>query len=226
MDTHGLLGRWMRWVTAGEALGFVTPAVVGVLFFDAPAVVALPVFVLAGLVEGTVLGLFQARVLRDVLDVDARRWVVATALGAGAAWLIGMLPSTTWPLWEDWSGAVVLPLVAVLGSVLLVSIGVAQWTVLRRHLRRAGWWVAATALAWALGLGAFSAVSAPLWQPGQPTLLVAAIGVLAGVVMAATMALVTGLALRRLLRRQGPVVALVTALPQTAPGKPSWRQAS
>lgn len=45
----------------------------------------------------------------------------------------------------------------------------------------------------------FTAVTSPLWQEGQPVALIAAIGILGGAVMAATVAAVTGLVLVRLL---------------------------
>jgi hypothetical protein len=73
---------------------------------------------------------------------------------------------------------------------------------LRRHLARAEWWVAATAAAWCVGLLAFAVVTTPLWQPGQSTILVIAIGALGGLAMAATMAGITGWALTRLLGRE------------------------
>src|SRR3546814_18107106 len=75
-----------------------------------------------------------------------------------------------------------------------------QWFELRRHVPRAGWWIAASALAWAVGLTALGVVAFPLWQPGQGTALVVAIGLLGGLAMAASMSLTTGLALLRLLR--------------------------
>ena len=40
----------------------------------------------------------------------------------------------------------------ILGWVLVgVGIGVAQWVVLRRHVARAGWWVAASVVGWIVG---------------------------------------------------------------------------
>jgi hypothetical protein len=71
--------------------------------------------------------------------------------------------------------------------------------VLRAHVPRSGRWVAMTALGWAAGLAAFTAISTPLWAPGQPVLLTAAIGIAAGAAMAATVAAVTGVGLSRLL---------------------------
>lgn len=77
-------------------------------------------------------------------------------------------------------------------------------------MERAGSWVAVTALAWALGLVAFLAVTSPLWQPGQPPVLVFGVGVLGAAVMALTMATVTGLAVRRWRPRPEPVPPAVT----------------
>jgi hypothetical protein len=86
----------------------------------------------------------------------------------------------------------------VLGAALLATIGTAQWTVLRPLVPRAARWIPATALAWVIGLGAFLAVATPLWHPGQPVGLVIAVGALAGTVMAAAAAAVTGVAVVRI----------------------------
>src|SRR3954447_15721307 len=87
---------------------------------------------------------------------------------------------------------------AVGGACLLATIGTAQWLVLRTVRPRSAWWIATTAGAWAAGLLAFAAVATPLWQPGQVLPLVIAIGVLGGLVMAATVAGLTGAAAVRL----------------------------
>ncbi|MBB1244495.1 hypothetical protein GL263_13110 [Streptomyces durbertensis] len=71
---------------------------------------------------------------------------------------------------------------------------------LRRHVPGAWWWVPANVAAWGAGLAAFALVSTPLWREGQGPVLVALIGAGAGLVMAATVAAVTGWALVRLLR--------------------------
>jgi hypothetical protein len=91
-------------------------------------------------------------------------------------------------------------LFTVVGSCLLASIGTAQWLELRNHVPHAGRWIAGTAAAWCIALAAFAAISTPLWQEGQATWLRVVIGVLAGLVMAVTMAAVTGLVMRSLLR--------------------------
>jgi hypothetical protein len=72
--------------------------------------------------------------------------------------------------------------------------------VLRGHTRGSGFWVPATAGAWVVGLGAFLLVAPPLWQEGQPVGTIIAIGVLGGLVMAASVAALTGIAALRLAR--------------------------
>jgi hypothetical protein len=153
------------------------------------------ILVAAGAVEGAMLGWAQATVLRRVVTgLDTRSWVRATALGAVVAYAMGMVPSLFFPL----PVPAMVAIAAVAGTVLLGSIGTAQWLVLRRHRPGSAWWIAATAGAWLLGLAAFLAIATPLWQPGQPAALIVAIAVLAGLVMAAVVAAVTGWAVLRL----------------------------
>ena len=184
---------WVAWVTAGELLGFTAPLAAGVAVGTARPSVAVPVLVGAGVVEGAVLGSAQAHVLRRALPrLRGRRWVALTAAGAAVAWVLGLTPSSAEPWWRSWPAAAVGVAAVVLAVLLLSCLGVAQWVELRRHLPGAGWWVAVTAVGWGAGLAAFGAVTAPLWQPGQGALVVAAVGVLGAAVMASTMAAVTG----------------------------------
>jgi hypothetical protein len=188
---------WFLTVTPAEFLGFIVPAVAGALTVD--SAVALPVLLVAGAVEGAVLGTGQALVLRRAVPaVNTRHWVTATAAAASFAYLAGLAPST-WaaqlssrPPWLLW------PAAGVLGLALLCSIGFAQWLVLRRHVPRSGRWIATTAGAWLLGLAVFLGATMPLWQPGQSLPATIAIGVLGGFLMAATTSAVTALAVRRL----------------------------
>ncbi|MFJ8962500.1 hypothetical protein ACIRG5_24240 [Lentzea sp. NPDC102401] len=188
---------WFRWTTAGEFAGFLTPALAGALN-SSPHVL-----VLAGVVEGAVLGAAQAVVLRRVdHTLRARRWIGATALAAGFAWAIAMLAVHNGERLNMLPLVAVLLVAAVAGSAVLLSLGTAQWFVLRNHFSNAHLWIWANALAWGAGLLVFVAVTTPLWQPGQSTALIALIGVLGGLLMAATMAGVTGAALTRLTRRR------------------------
>lgn len=56
----------------------------------------------------------------------------------------------------------------------------------------------ATALSWLGGLAVFLAVSMPLWHAGQALPVAVAVGLISGLLMAATMAAVTGFAVVRL----------------------------
>jgi hypothetical protein len=186
-------------VTAAEAAGFAVPAGVGALTAGSSPAVSVPALLAAGAVEGALLGWGQAAVLRRVLPgFPARRWVVVTSAAAVLAYAIGLAPSTLAPLWAGWPAGVLIPVVALLGLVLLNSIGTAQWTILRRLVPRAGRWIAVTAFAWLGGLAVFLAVSMPLWHPGQALAAIVGIGLFAGLLMAATMAAITGLTVRRL----------------------------
>ncbi|MEU4524691.1 hypothetical protein AB0F52_38980 [Amycolatopsis sp. NPDC024027] len=200
-----LRGRRLAWtwflvVMAAEFLGFAIPAVIGAVTAGSPAAVALPALLLAGAAEGAALGTGQALVLRRALPaLNTRRWVAATAGAASFAYLAGLAPSTWAADLVSWPPLVLWPVAAVLGTALLLSIGFAQWLVLRRHLARSARWIFTTAGAWLLGLAVFLGVTMPLWQPGQHLALIMLIGILGGWVMAATTSAVTGIALRRLL---------------------------
>jgi hypothetical protein len=119
-------------VTLAECLGFAVPAVAGAVTTDQPALVAAALLVPAGAVEGALLGWAQARVLARVLTtLSAGRLVAATSSAAAFAYLVAMIPVVL----GDRLLRVPVPLLvllgAVLGTLLLTSIGVAQWAVLR-----------------------------------------------------------------------------------------------
>jgi hypothetical protein len=123
---------------------------------------ALAAVLLGTLLEGVLVGLFQERVLRQRLPTPRRgAWVLATAAGAGLAWLLGMVPSTLMALGANESpgpapqepGALVqYGLAMVMGLVAGPILGLAQWTVLRRRVSGAGRWLWANALAWGVGM--------------------------------------------------------------------------
>lgn len=191
---------WFGRVTLGEFLGFVAPALAGTLTVHAGAAETIVAMLAAGLIEGSVLGFFQARVLRTKLSrLRIRDWMVATATGGLIAWSVGLLPmllgerATDWPVWAQ------VPAVAVGALVMVFALGVMQWTVLRHFTDRAVLWVWGSAVAWIAGLTAFTVVTTPLWQPGQSAPLVVSIGILGGLLMAGVMAAVTGAFLTRVL---------------------------
>jgi hypothetical protein len=189
---------WTGWVTLGEFVGFGFPAVTGALIGDVAGFSAAALLVTAGAVEGGVLGAAQSHVLvRAVPLLRRRQWILATAAAAALAWAIGLIPMLT-NGFQDLPAAVWAPMTIVLGVILIGSIGTAQWLVLRPYVDNSSRWILATAGAWVAGLAVFTAVTTPLWQPGQPAVLLAAIGALGGLLMACTVAALTGWAFVRI----------------------------
>jgi len=218
-----LAGRplWWRWTLAtatGELLGFAVPASAGPLAVrilsrlpTAPRALALvPLVALAGVVEGAALGFAQWLVLRRAIrGMAAREWVLPTALAAGIAYILGMTPSTLADLGAGTTamiGAWIL-----LGPLLLVSLGTAQWLSLRRYVPGAGWWLGAWAAAWMAGL-ALPFVGLALVPDGSPVAAFIVAGVVSGWLMGAVVGAVSGLALVRLLR------SVTSHLSGTCPG--------
>lgn len=156
---------------------------------------------LGAFLEGVVVGYAQARALRSALpELSARAWIGASALGAGAAWVLGMIPSTIMGLLSSPSGPVSSPpaepsrwlqyaLALVLGAITGPILGFAQARVLRRHVPRAGRWLWANALAWSLGMVAiFVGMDLLPWGEGGivlwlgPVVISGVAGALAGAV--------------------------------------------
>lgn len=201
---------WLWWVLAtalGEFVGFAVPAAVGAVAAWAlegkagtfANITMLGIMVSAGLAEGAVLGFAQGTVLRRYIPNMARReWVVATALAAGLAWTIGMIPSTLRDL------TAINPAILVFGGILLgaifvASIGFAQWLILRRYIQKAGWWVLANALAWPLGVAVpFGGIA--MVPDGAPAVAYIVVGVVSGLMMGVVVGAITGMALVWLLR--------------------------
>jgi hypothetical protein len=163
-------GRWVFANTWSEALGLGATFVGGSLAAplmarsDTLAVLlcAFLAIFLGTVVEGVLVGIAQERVLAGRLrEIPRGAWVAATAVGAGLAWALGMIPSTLLALMDTGAtdGPMVEPgplvqysLAAGLGLVAGPILAAAQWTVLRRYTAHAGRWLWANAAAWAVGM--------------------------------------------------------------------------
>lgn len=212
---------YRRWVFANgwsELLGLGTTALLGWLGTrwltesSSAILVTLGALVMVGkgaLVEGATVGVAQGRELRRVLPgLSLRRWVLATAVGAGVAWLLGMIPSTVMSLTRSPADTpstaeppvgVTLLLAVGMGAVLGPILALPQWWVLRKHVSRAGWWVAANAAAWAVGMVVIFAGIQLIPNGASWPVAAAAVGItclFAGVAVGA----VHGLVMVRLLR--------------------------
>ncbi len=90
----------------------------------------------------------------------------------------------------------------LLGPLLLLSLGTAQWLSLRHHFPRAGRWVWASAGAWLAGL-AVPFAGLALVPDGSPAAAFIVAGVVSGWLMGAVVGAVGGLALVRMLPSAG-----------------------
>lgn len=167
---------------------------------------ALAAVLLGTVLEGVVVGVAQASVLAARASALTGRWVAATAIGAGLAWLLGMVPATVMALGST-GAAMPAPeppplvqygLASVLGLVAGPVLGLAQWTVLRRIADRPARWLGANALAWAVGMPLiFAGMDVIPWE-ASPVLVIAAIYAVCGVAGLAVGA-IHGLVLVRIL---------------------------
>ncbi len=197
------LATWVALCAAAEGIGMTAAAAasraaqqvaVGPLG-AAEAVAGLGLVVAGGLVEGLALGGLQAFALGRWLPGLSRvRWVAVTVLVAGLGWALASAPSA---LSGDTAASQAPPTgfvlvgAAALGALMGAVLGGAQWTVLRRHVRRSGLWVVANVLGWAAAMVlVFAGATAP--GVGWPTGGVVALGAGTGLVAGAVLGLVTG----------------------------------
>ena len=187
--------RWVLAVTVGETIGFMIPAAVGgVLALAAvPGFVVYPLMIAAGACEGALLGVAQS-IGFGPSAVRRSSWIMATAGGAAVAWSIGMLPSTI--VGFDPGSPSALPWILGGGVLLLVSIPALQWLVLRRLIPCSFWWIPVNALAWAVGI-LWTLAPSPFIDEKTAFPVLFMTYMLAGMLMAATVALLTGFAARR-----------------------------
>ena len=189
--------RWVLLVTLGEAVGFSVAAAVGVAVTAAswgPLATVLTM-VLAGSVEGALLGIAQADCLYrwSVLPIR-RRWVVATSIGAAVAWSLGMLSGILGGL--NWTAGTVVA--AAIGAlILLSSLPLAQYVVLRDHVRPSARWIPINMDAWFVGI--VWTLLPSLWVD-RSTSTGALLFIYGSGLHAATVAVITGLGMVRLLR--------------------------
>lgn len=197
-DHRHLHVHWIGANAVGEAIGLGTTLVLGRALASrlagVPAVAEIlltaGMAIAAGiLLEGIVVGWAQGRIIRRYFgSVSIGAWIRATALGAGAAWLVGMIPSTVMGIVQlgrapvaaaqpstDASGGpgplVQYALAAVLGAVAGPVLGAFQSRVLRTSRPPVRGWVVANAAAWALGMVVlFIGMDVLPWTTGGATL--------------------------------------------------------
>jgi hypothetical protein len=216
VKTHSLR-YWLNWTFAcgiGEFLGIGAAAGIAVLhrvLLGEPddigeGILAILIMVIAGVIEGTITGLFQWKVLRRKFErLPAKSWVGFTIAGAAVGWLLGMIPSTflgnqpatsSVPM-PEFSAAQVALFAALLGIVLGAIFGTFQWIALRKHTLKASRWILANLLGWVPGLAfIFVGASIPTAETGLAVIVI--LGLASGLLGGLSVGAVTGLFLVRM----------------------------
>ena len=193
---------WVARCAAAEAIGM-TAAAAAARYTDHVLIdrttltilLAGTCILLAGLVEGTALGIAQAGALRRLLPgLPVVRYVMVTLAMAGVGWAAGSVPSLTADPSSS-SSAPAWPLMLLLGGLMGATmgglLGVAQSLVLRKHTIHAWRWVGANLAAWTPAM-AILMVGASLpsrhWSLAVVLVWALATGALAG----ATLGLILG----------------------------------
>lgn len=192
--TGSFMQRWVVAVTTGETTGLMISAAVGgvLALAAAPGFIVYPLMIGAGACEGALLGVGQSIGFGSSV-VRRSSWVMATAGGAAVAWSIAMLPSTI--VGFDPGSSLSLPWILVGAVLLLVSIPTLQWLVLRRLIRHALCWIPVNAFAWAAGI-LWTLAPSPFIDEKTAFPVVLGAYLIAGMLMALTVASVTGFAAR------------------------------
>lgn len=197
--------QWIVWVTLAESAAFALAAFVGIIAtFTVPdRWVAYGILVSAGAAEGTLLALGQwTAFYRSRAQIPPGQWVGATAFGAAVAWAVIALPTA---VGIDLGEAVSTTLLIVLGVVALLAVPVLQSLVLGRHRQGAAKWVIITLVSWGVSLGWLAAPFFFVDAATEITTLFIVFAV-AGLGMALTASVVSGLWARSLVIPESPLV--------------------
>jgi hypothetical protein len=170
------------------------------------SILAILIMILAGIIEGTITGLFQWSVLKKKFErLPSKSWVGFTIAGAAAGWLLGMLPSaffyngpsTSAVPTTELSVAQVALLAPLLGIILGAIFGTFQWLALRKHTLKASRWILANSLGWIPGLAfIFVGASMPTAETGLAVIVI--LGLISGLLGGLAVGGVTGLFLVRM----------------------------
>jgi hypothetical protein len=189
--------RWVIAVTLAETIGFMAPALTGILASKVGLgeVPLAGLVVAAGALEGLALGAGQAWAFP--LPVRRGRYALVTAFGACIVWAVVMSMLLLAGRGAGVSLAIMAPLILGAAIVGLAAIGSAQWIELRHYTPLAHRWIAWTALAWAVALP-LSFTPGPFVDESSPIASHVALWGSAGVLMAYVMALMTWQGVSRL----------------------------
>lgn len=211
---------WAKWTTycaLGELLGI---GFAGAMAFAVNSMIAEPqtflvkllvlfLMLVAGFIEGSLLGIFQWNALKVKFPkIPKSQWVFYTVIIAVFGWFIGMLPSLFFMPSQtstisnsqpfDFDNPIIFALLSVgTGFILGALFGLFQWFVLRKYVQQAYQWIIANTLGWGLGLGWIYLFAS---LPNERTTLLtnSMFGVIGGLLAGLSVGGVTGLFLVKL----------------------------
>ena len=213
--------RWTLNCAAGELLGI---GFAGLLAFLANTTFGEPeslfaklnvllLMLMAGFIEGSLLGYFQWRVLKEKFSkLPMRVWMEWTIAVAVLGWFLGMLPSLFFipanpdPSMQsggiDFDNPWIFVLLSVsMGLILGAVFGLFQWFALRKYAEKAEVWILANALGWGVGLG-WIFLFASLPDENSGIFFTVFVGAIGGILAGLSIGAITGLFLLRIKKRE------------------------
>jgi hypothetical protein len=211
---------WKKWTincALGEIIGIACAGAIAYsinYLFGEPQYFRTKVLILismmfAGLIEGTILGLFQWKVLVRKFDsIPQGEWMYYTILVTVLGWFLGMMPSLffmpTAPQGIqpnegiNFSNPILFILFSLTTGLILGALfGLFQWFSLRKYADKAYKWIIANALGWGLGLG-WIYLFASLPTEESSMFFIVLIGICGGLLAGLSVGAITGLFLIRL----------------------------
>jgi hypothetical protein len=210
---------WLRWTfncAFGELIGI---ALAGAIAFSVnfavgepqtffPKLLVLLAAMISGLVEGSLLGFFQWRVLKERFPrLPRREWIFYTVAIAVLGWFLGMLPSLFFipqevaplePAGVDIDNPYLFAGLSIaVGLVLGALFGLFQWFSFRKYAQKAARWIIANALGWGIGIG-WIYLAASLPDENTSLLLNVGLGLMGGALAGLSVGAVTGIFLIRM----------------------------
>ena len=193
---------WQKWIIycgLGEFIGMGTVALVAVMttkwigepMSSSQKLITLMLMLLAGVVEGLILGALQWQIIKKIfVRITALEWVGYTVLAAVMGWMLGMTPSLLQPIGDTANEGFDPPqymmiLVGIgMGLVLGALFGLLQRIPLVGQTTKANSWILANMLGWGVAIGIIfigSTSTAADWSIGTILSIGAITGLIAGI---------------------------------------------
>lgn len=210
---------WLRWLinsTIGQFLAVVLAVALArwyYIHYGEPGkisgkIIFLSVMLLAGVLQGTIIAVFQWPIIKSKFDkLPLHKWWRATVSVTLLIWFIGMLPALYVPLDPAINKPEVLPLPrtimmisAILGMAIGFLFGWFQWLPLRRYASNAGRWIWTTALSWTAG-NVWTGVAYLYWYQRESTAETIGFSLACAFLLSLSISLISGWGLRGLRER-------------------------